>query len=145
MKGSFEHLALALALTPVFSGVGAGVSAADATGTASATVIAPAQTGELLEIFATTTFISGVTGDLTIHIPGLSRIAIPSEHLNSVPFELFSIPESVCPDARALAGCLAPEGEPGLLQGDPVHDILVNMVANGTSGEGSVRLSLNYN
>lgn len=145
MKGSFKHLALALALTSVFSGVGAGVSAADAIGTASATVVAPAQIDDLLETFATSTFLSGVTGDLIIHIPGLSRITIPSEHLNSVPFELFSTPESVCPDARALAGCLAAEGEPGLLQGDPVHDILVNMVAHGTSGKGSVRLSLSYN
>jgi hypothetical protein len=142
MKESFKRLALALALTPAFAGVSASASAVADTGTVSATVVAPAHTGNLDESVAIST---GITGDLTIRIPGLLQPAIPSEHLNSVPFELSRVLESGCRNAGVLTDCLALKGEHGLLQGDPVHNILVNFVAHGTSGEDSVSLTLSYN
>lgn len=145
MKESFKRLVPALVLTSAFAGVSASVSAAEATGTVSATVVTPAHTGNLVETVATSTFVSGVTGDLTIHIPGLLQLAIPSKHLNSVPFELSWVQGSGCRNAGALAVCLALEGEHDLLQGDPVHDILVNIMTHGTSGKGSVSLTLSYN
>jgi hypothetical protein len=145
MKESFKLLALALALTSTFAGVSASISAADASGTASATIVVPARTGNPLESVAVRTFFSGVTSDLTIHMPGLLQPAIRDQSLNPASFELSTAQDSGCSDTGVLADCLALKSERGLLQGDPVHDILVNLVTHGTSGEGSVSLTLGYN
>lgn len=145
MKDSFRCFALGLALTTAV--VSANAFADSITGTARAVVVVPANVSDTVLIYSTNALVSGVTGNLIIRLPGgagLSRTDNGYLHPASVT-SLAVVSNGCLQNIRILASCVKHMAKDGMLNGNPVSNIMLNTADDTRSARHDVGITVTYN
>lgn len=127
--------------------VSANASAADnVSGTANAIVIAPANVSDSVLIYSPSALVSGVTANLTIRLPGagLSRTDGGYPHSASVT-SLAVVSNGCLQNIRILASCVKRMDKDGMLNGNPVSNVLLNTADDIRSARNEVSITVTYN
>jgi hypothetical protein len=145
MRYGFRCFIFCFALAAAVAACGASYTFAEkARSTSSASVIEPAEVTEGIVGLTATSFVSGVTGDLTIRIAAAVASALEDTGLEqSVSTEQ----EQLLTDCAGSGGGLTACGKGpavGLLTGNPVNSINIGAV-DAQAGAGNINVTIAYN
>ena len=142
----FRCAALELALMTTIAVISASASADSVKTSVSAVVIAPANVSDTVLIHASSALVSDVTANLTIRLPGAGLPGPDNRLLHSASATSLAVLSNDCLQTiRILASCVKRMHKDGMLNGDPVSNILLNAAVDTRFARNDVGVTVTYN
>lgn len=142
----FRCAALELALVTTTAVISASASADSVKTSVSAVVIAPANVSDTVLIPAPGAFVSDVTANLTIRLPGAGLPGPDNRALHSASATFLTVLSNDCLQTIGrLAGCVKRMQKDGILNGDPVSNLMLDAAGDTRSARNDIGVTVTYN
>lgn len=146
MKNSLRCSASALALASALAVVSVNAYPDSATGGSRATITTLVTISSAILTSSESKFVSGLTGDLIVRLPGTGPFEEETSYLNSVESALLAGSSNNCiPCGGSLADYIRQRAEDGMLIGNPVSSITLDGPGSSQPDSGSINITVAYN